>query len=314
MFKKKIIIIFMLFISLSVSFAKEIRTVTDDKVFVDWVFSPEVATYGGFNLDTYSYGLLGVAKTGLTSTIYKKADEILTGQGSFYGKIVIKDLEIKIDVQNGSSDYDSTKDNTKNPLSISWEKMEGWIYLGPIYLRLGNTEHDQLRFVSFEDEDELSFGNISYSVLPGYYSASYLGKANKIGSTDNPSGTISLSTAGTEESIINSFLETRRNQISLGFQLPEIFKVELGVSTAYTYIEEQFGIYNPFDVSLFAEMYLVRNLILQIKGNASNGRNYQSFEHNGGFMTDGNPLTTGLLVGYTFSFGERLNLTPKTRR
>ena len=53
------------------------------------------------------------------------------------------------------------------------------------------------------------------------------------------------------------------------------------------------------------------NLILQIKGNASNGRNYQSFEHNGGFMTDGNPITAGLLVGYSFSFGERLNLTPK---
>jgi hypothetical protein len=189
-------------------------------------FSVIVATYGGFNLDTYSYGLLGVAKTDLTSTIHKKSDTIFAGQGSFYGKIVIDDFEIKINIDGGESNYNSTNTGTTNPLSISWTTMEGWIYLGPVYLRLGNTEHDKLRFVSFEDDDELAFGNLSYSVLPGYYSASYLGRANKIGQTNNPSGAINASNApaGTEESIINSFLESRRNQISVGFYLPEIVR------------------------------------------------------------------------------------------
>ncbi len=300
----------------------------NEKAFVEWEFKPEVSTYFGYNLDVGGAGLEGKAKLEITSTIFDKADMEFSEDQKPYGYVKIEDLEIKATAKHEgagstSEKYKSTENTNTEPLSISWGTISGVIYAGPVYVKLAHDGHGDQGFIEKGlDDGDLDYSVINYSIISASDTAQYVG-ARKIDSdklpvvpqlfqyrVKNVDGKIVYNdiTDGTNQGsdTLADKLAGSNNAISVGFKQDKLLDIRLGVSSAGSYKTYQKN--NPIQLSLFFELLAIENVILKLQTTAiagvhPSGSTGEDYDDEGKLLSEGNPLTVGLLLGYKMPMG-----------
>lgn len=259
-----------------------------NETLLTWDFDAEVGSYFGYNFDTRTIGMQGIAKITMESNIRDKHRQEFFREGQYSGKIIIKDLEIK-----SYFDTSNIRDETTQafPLNISWGDMEGIVYIGPLYFQLYYNEHDKIDVIGTLDDDELDFSVINYSLISVKDTATYEG------SSSNAVGAL-LDFVISEDGLVESnFLENKQGSFNIGLRAGETLKLRLGASTKTDYISSVGNKYNPFAISGALQLRLMefRNfsyLNLTTKASISSG------QENSAFLEEGNPLFLGAAIKY----------------
>ena len=308
--------------------------VLNEKAFVEWEFDPEVSTYVGYNLDLGTVGLEGKAKLELTTTVFETENVEFSEDKKPYGYIKIEDLEIKVTAKQegkGSTEekYNSTehadedkKEPLPEPVSISWGSISGTIYAGPIYVKLAHDGHGNQGFIdSGLDDGDLDYSVINYSIISASQTAQFVG-ARK--STEVfPMGIVTYRVTDINDEpkapkdTLASKLAKSNNSFSVGFKEDDVLDVRVGISSAGSYKTYQEN--NPIQLSLFFELLSIKNLVLKLQATAiagvhpsaelEIGTTRKDYNKEGGFLSEGNPLTIGTLLGYEIPIGTN-TLTP----
>ena len=300
--------------------------VLNEKAFVEWEFDPEVSTYVGYNLDLGTVGLEGKAKLELTAKVFEKEDVEFSEDKKPYGYIKIEDFEIKVTAKQegkGSTEekYNSTEhaDEDKQeplpePVSISWGSISGTIYAGPIYVKLAHDGHGNQGFIdSGLDDGDLDYSVINYSIISASQTAQFVGARKATETFPMEIVTYRVSDINDEpkapQDTLASKLAKSNNSFSVGFKEDDVLDVRVGISSAGSYKTYQEN--NPIQLSLFFELLSIKNLVLKLQATAIAGVHPKTDKHDkeGGFLSEGNPLTIGTLLGYKIPIGTN-TLTP----
>ncbi len=350
---KKIMVLFAILFAMSsvaTVFAEITRVQSGNGVEVEWKFKPEVSTYAGYNIDWRHFGMEGKAKLTFKNIIRAKDNEEFTRDDesqTLYSKIVIKDLEIKFEVEGAQGQKRSddtltqktvkikgvdgkehevlTKDTKleegKQSIRVKWGNINATVYLGPAYIQLKSKEHEKVNYV--ESLSDLDFVNIEEDVITPYSTAQY--QASQLFAKDKDLKTSDDGTASAVKrtldykgsSINNEGMNKQLAALKIGFKLDKIVDVAVGVSTKYSF-KESLALagkfdknkkpFNPFAVSLEAQLLAVENLTLKFK--YANIFSKLNKDKKLEFLGEGNPLSLGLLGGYKLNIGDSFFVKP----
>lgn len=298
MIKKILTVLFILCIcvlTVSQAFASITKTYDTDRygdandTLLTWNFDAEAGTYFGYNFDTRSPGMTGIAKITLESNIRDKKQQDFFQDGQYSGKIIIKDLEIK--------SYFDTRDIRNEqtqafPLNISWGDIEGIVYLGALYFQLYYNEHDKMDVIGTLDDADLDFSVINYSLITMKDTATYEG------SLSNAVGSVIKFDIDEEDGLVGAdFLENKQGSFNVGLKVGEGLDLRVGASTKTDYLSSVGNKYNPYAISTALKLKLLEfqnfsYLNVTAKSSISSGR------LNNSFLEEGNPLFLGLAFKY----------------
>ncbi len=286
-------------------FAQSNKDITS-KTIVQWKFTPKTSTAVGFNIDTATIGMAGVAQLSAEYLISKKHTEEFTNDGSeVYARITLKNVQIRFykEKQTQTNEKDSTTNNNSIAPYITYDRINGIIYLGPVYINLANILHDTIK-IQNTTNDFIPYSVISTDIIPisttsGYLESSLL-YSNKENNSYKKNPTPSFKYEPTK-----TFFKTIPSSLglSIGILIKEYFDFRLGITTMYSYAQSIPFNYNPLSLSLFFSLLGIKNLSFFIHSGITTGINgYNTFDID-------NPLTIIMFSSYTFNLPS-ISLTP----
>lgn len=289
------------------AYASITRSFNDSQNMERWNFKFDMGQAVGYNLDLNTMGMESKFTLDMkTNLAYKNRqgfiEEETIGHEVFAGVIKIKDFEITFGIDKTLAQDDQAYSITPK---ISWGRIEGMIYMGSVYLVLSADNHDDQFIDDILDDKNMGFSVIDYSVIPLAVTASY---AEQIETLDTSGLLYNFTATKNSGGGVPSTAITEKDKgaLQIGYRFEDVFRVEVGLSTEYSYKELAGGDrYVPMSASALLEFTPFRQFKLQLFNSMASGINGRLF-----FEQD-NPYVVRTIFGYSFSLGSLLFLTPQ---
>lgn len=303
--RRETLLLILLFSMYTIGNAEVERHVFDSALLQDWDFNFELGHILGFNLDSSSYGMESDFTMEIKSVITNEANRDFVFDDSVNntavaGIIQIEDFEILIStgkrLAQDNLDYDIVPD-------ISWGKITGALYIGPVIFTLTATDHDDNLQQGMLDNADLEFSNINYSVIPLHTTAAYNAQKELISSD-----VVAFDFKSTEKSgAVNGTLEEQDGgAISLEYGFEDVFEIKVGMSTQYSYTKIEDGDkYIPLSFTSLISFTPFESVSFNLFSEVLSGVNSRDV------MEKDNPLIFGLSTGITFNLGPSIFITPR---
>lgn len=252
-------------------------------------YEAEASAAWGVQLDDNASGF----KNEATSTIMFTFIEEQTaeyGEGTTYGYIEVADFQVEFEAEGedaGTGAQAGASDNANAAFDISVGEITGKVFFGPAYLVVYDGADDAV--------DEASF--FSKIAGDGGGSGNIIDPATSVGIDPN----------------VGLDPDTEYGGVAVGFEVPDLVTVELGVASAFDWDEtdgtaanEQ----NAYVWSATAEVTPVEMATVTIYSNMWHGNNDRTDDIDPTPGTVNNPASIGLSAEYGLPLSDDLTLTP----